>query len=59
MYKVMEYEIPYIHFLNNDHSNEQSMLCRASASSGEIHIARKNNHMSPILNLRQESCTFY
>ena len=34
-------------------------VVRASASSGEIHIARKNNYMSPILNLPQESCTFY
>ena len=38
---------------------KQLMLCRASASSGEVLIARKNNYMSPILNLPQESCTFY
>ena len=26
----MEYEIPFIQVLNNDHNNEQSILCRAS-----------------------------
>ena len=35
VYKVMEYEIPFIQVLNNDHNNEQSILCRASASNGK------------------------
>ena len=64
VYKVMEYEIPFIQVLNNDHNNEQSILCRASASNGNYiqpgkiitcHLLKSASRTLPFFNTHLET----